>query len=682
MLMLQENNVTISRVEEDTSLIEHTLCVSIEQTVEAVYESFQKDHEREFVGVVNKGLFVGLVGRGQLGFLLGSRYGFALYARHPIAQHLIEKHSSFQQGTPILDILKIVLSRDESTFYDDVAMLDGTRRFLGLVSVQKLVRLQSQLINDQINLAESQKQSLESKNSQLFRSLHQLKQSQGTLGILFENSALGVALVNSRGEIESCNFHAQSLLGIQSAIGNDITINLTGLVLPKMRAEFTDQLQRHETAWQDRSHQQGEFMLELPNHGPRLFRMFTNWISETGQVCILLDDITEQRLLERRVAQEERSFLLESLAGGIAHEINNKLSPILGYTELLMERTTEMGASELTNYLSIIRDCATESSKIIGQLLQLSRPANAEKSLCDLSEICEQAAAIVKFQLRKVDAEVVLDFSGQKLGIVADAPQLKQVLINLLINAAHAVEGRDTRKITIAGEIVGMNLKLTVSDTGYGISKEHLKRIYDPFFTTKAPNHGTGLGLSVCFTIIEQHNGHLDIKSEVGEGTQITILLPRGAESKVAKSASPQVDGVAFVVAGRPRVLVVDDEDFVTSLIQESLRTHLNCHVERASNGLKAIEILHVSTFDLIISDVRMGGLDGFGLLEWVRKERPDMVSHFFLITGDAGSADLNHKMENLGVQILRKPFRMAQLLEMSSRLIRNPSGTENRVIK
>ncbi len=653
------------------SLIEHSLCVDAGELVENVYQSFQYKYDQEFVAVVDQGKLLGLVGRGHLGFLLGSRYGFGLYARHAVALHMIESHSSFCEGTPLLEILKVALSRDNATFYNDVIITDRQDIYVGLVSMKKLVRLQSQLIHEQFQLAETQRRSLEIKNSQLFQSVHELKQSQGKLGILFENSALGVALLNARGEIESCNSRTQSLLGITTDHGHHL--DLASLVPLRMRRDFLDQLHRHESGAHDCVNLQSEFILELPVHGPRLFRMFSSWINETGQICVLLDDITEQRLLERRVAQEERSILLESLAGGIAHEINNKLSPILGYTELLLERTTAAGMTDLGDYCKIIRDCATESSKIIGQLLQLTRPPNSEKSICDLCEISHAAVAIVKFQLRKVDVEVIFDFAESKLSLIADPSQLKQVLINLLINASHAVEKSPVRQIRISARIVADSLLWTITDTGHGIRPEHLRRIFDPFFSTKGPSTGTGLGLSVCLSIIEQHKGSIDIKSEVNLGTQFLITLPRVEAKDIPTILQETAPAYSDNLALRSRVLVVDDEEFITSLIHETLRTELRCHVERASNGLKAIELLQTTDFDLIISDVRMAGMDGFALLDWVQANLPALLPHFFFITGDAGSADLNQKLETLGVEVLRKPFKMARLLTISARLLRRP---------
>ncbi len=205
-----------------------------------------------------------------------------------------------------------------------------------------------------------------------------------------------MALLSPSGEIETCNQHAGSLLGI--AAGGEHA-PLLEFLEPASRREFLLILQQHEKHNSDKLNSQTEFRLNLKERGRRLFRFFTSWIKETSQVCVLLDDITDQRKLELKAAQEERSATLDTLAGGVAHEINNKLAPILGFSELLLAEARRTGkSSETVQYCSIIRECAIDSSKIISQLLQISRPPAAEKQCCDLRELAEQVVAILRFR--------------------------------------------------------------------------------------------------------------------------------------------------------------------------------------------------------------------------------------------------------------------------------------------
>ena len=231
------------------------------------------------------------------------------------------------------------------------------------------------------------------------------------------------------------------MLGIDLSTQDEPT-HLPGLIQANERGRFLDLLRQLEIS-PPAAPNGGEFTLSLPGRGPRLFKFFLSWIQETGQICALLDDITEQRVLERRMQQKEKSVLLESLVGGIAHEINNKLSPIMGFADLLSQEMRKVPASaDLRHYCQIIRDSATESANIIRQLLQLSRPGKAEITRCDLKQMVQDAVqtAPVPFPQSRLPGPTG-PASSRNVSCRPDAAQLKQVIINLMLNAADAMEG-------------------------------------------------------------------------------------------------------------------------------------------------------------------------------------------------------------------------------------------------
>ncbi len=354
------------------SLVDHRESVSASGRLEDVYHYFE-EHQCKYVGVIAGEKFIGIAARAKIGFLLGARYGFSVYGRKPVSSHMLENALHIRLHTPLLNVLEAAFSRVGDEFHDDVALIDAEDRYLGMIPMQRLVRLQSQLISEKTRLAEQQQKALAARNQQLFASLHQLRQSQGRYDILFENSALGVALLSPSGGIETYNQHAGSLLGISPG---EEHVPLLELMEPASRREFLLVLQQHEKHHGSELNSQAELRLNLKGRGRRLFKFFTSWIKETGQVCVLLDDITDQRKLELKAAQEERSATMDTLAGGVAHEINNKLAPILGFSELLLTEARRTGkSSETVQYCSIIRECAIDSSKIISQLLQISLPA-------------------------------------------------------------------------------------------------------------------------------------------------------------------------------------------------------------------------------------------------------------------------------------------------------------------
>jgi len=652
-------------------LVEHQEAVEAEETTEVVYRKL-RGLPHEFVAVVTKRKLLGLVSRSQIGFLLSGQFGFSLHSRRPIAEQLHPSSLAVRRNTPLLEVFTLALSRGGESFYDDLALTDAEGNYLGIIPVERLVRLQSELITTQFREAEQQRQKLEHTNKELFRSLNELRQSRGQFEILFANSALGVALINMRGEVKTANSRLEALVKSKTDEANS-ELNLCSLVAPAEQPAFLRLLHEMERNVACAAPQTAEFTLHLPERGPRLFKFFTNWISETGQICVLLDDITEQRILERRMAQKERTALLESLVGGIAHEINNKLSPVVGYANLLAEELQGLRpTSNLSEYCLTIQKSAMESAKIIRQLLQLSRPHNVELQSCNLCTITREAVDFLRFRLRDGECEVQLDFPDKGNLVMADPGQIKQVVMNLVLNAVDAMEDTATRQLKLRISNVAENVCLEVSDTGHGIKPEHLRRIFDPFFTTKSPQRGTGLGLSVCFSVLQQHGGDIAVESVVGQGTTFKVMLRRSDKQATDPDANPAFFSSNRTVAPpgagkRARVLIVDDEEFITGMIQEVLRIKMNCCVDQTSDGNKAISRLRESSYDLVISDVRMPCLDGFGLYAWIRENQPRLSDKFLFITGDAGSTDLNSQLEQLGVPVLRKPFDLNHLTKVCS---------------
>ncbi len=648
-------------------LVEHRVAVPANLTVEATFETF-RGIPHEFMGVLEGDRFVGMVSRGQLGFLLGGRFGFAVHSRDPVRQHLLPNPACATPQESLLVVLDRVLRREGDDVYDDIALLDGDGRFLGVIPVQTMVRLQTRLILEQARLAEAQHAALEEKTRQLFRSVNELRQSQGRYEILFDNSVLGVALLNSQGEVETRNHQMERLLGLGPPDLGVAPVNLTRWVVPAERESFQRFLEHEVQAQPGDASLPSEFTLELPGRGRRLFRFFSSWIAETGQVCVLMDDITEQRVLERRVAQREKSALIESLVGGIAHELNNKLSPILGYADLLAAELADEGdPARLTEYCQTIRSSAVDSAKIIRQLLQLSRPETPDFAVCDLAGVATDALAILRYRFRQAAVEVIFEPPPAPVLILGDASQLKQVVLNLTLNALDAMDRSALRELRLVVQREPTYAVLALTDTGHGIASEHANRIFDPFFTTKSPDRGTGLGLSVCYSIVKQHRGEIQVDSVAGVGTTFRIQLPPAGETEVrlrahvaSTVAAPERAPVAL--PPRLRVLVVDDEDFITGLVQEALRRELKCHVDRVHTARRATERMLAEDYHLVISDVRMPETDGFGLVEWIRQHRPGLLERFLFITGDAGSRDLQDRLLSMRLPVLRKPFELPQL--------------------
>ncbi|MDR3671345.1 MAG: ATP-binding protein [Holophaga sp.] len=651
------------------ALVDHRESVPASLTVDQVFRSF-RNHPHTFVAVVDHGTYTGLISRAHLGFLLGTRYGFALHSEHLIQSHVLPDCLVASPAMPLLELLERALSRTGETFYQDVPLVDGDGGFLGIIPVPALVRAQSALFADQIQLAGTQRQELLTTNQELFRSLHQLRQSQGRYETLFQHSPLAVALLYPDGRIDTRNEQLQTMLGAGEGEGMP---NLADLMPPKHREAFLERLRLHESGMVLAPDDQAdEFQLRLAAGGERLFKFHTSLVRETGQICTILQDITEQRAVQRRMALSDKTALFESLAGGIAHELNNTLSPVLGYAELLTMRLEAEGDQPtLLSYCQRITKSTQESVRIIRQLLQLSRPATMELRKVDLRAILDEAVAIMRFRLRSSTVQLSLQVPESGVRILADAVQIKQVLINLLINAVDAMEHTIRKELTVRMTVRDGMAELRVQDTGHGIPPEKLNRIFDPFYTTKSAERGTGLGLSVCLGIVGQHRGEIAVSSVPGEGTLFTVQLPLApgageadpppASLEQALAPEPPVETMDL----RPRldVLVIDDEEYITSLVHELLRNRLGWRVEQVHDGREAIQRLESAPFDLVITDLRMPGLDGFALLGWIRDFRPALLPKVLVITGDSGSLSQDRELRDLGIPALKKPFTSDELV-------------------
>jgi signal transduction histidine kinase/ActR/RegA family two-component response regulator len=419
---------------------------------------------------------------------------------------------------------------------------------------------------------------------------------------------------------------------------------------------------------------------------PRVFgdqdvRMLT--AAATQVAPILTDARREQRrVVEQEVARRAKAELLETLAGGIAHELNNKLMPVAGYAELMLDEANRLGNADLREGCLTIRDSVFEAAQILRQLLQLSKPASSEFIVCDFRQIVEQAMTLVRFRLQESGTELIADLGDSEVLIDADAGQLKQVFVNIVWNALDAMEHVQGRSLTIGLQTSGQAVTLSFADRGPGIPRHVLPRIFDPFFTTKSASRGTGLGLSMCLAIVRQHGGEIRVSTTEGVGTSFLVTLP------VRQGGRPAVVAVEsrslVTVALNRRVLVVDDEDRLLQFAVDALSSKLDCSVDRARNGVEATAALERHAFDLVFSDVRMPHMNGVQLLHWMKQHQPHILKRTVFMTGDGSGAGLNRDIRREGCPLLRKPISVSGLVAAAERVINGarPAGSPSAVVR
>jgi signal transduction histidine kinase len=363
----------------------------------------------------------------------------------------------------------------------------------------------------------------------------------------------------------------------------------------------------------------------------------------------------EAKVRERtdQLLQTEKLAAMGSLLAGVAHELNNPLSVVLGRADLLAQ---QLAGSPLQSRAELIAEAAERCARIVKNFLALARQRSPERQAVQLNQIIQEAVELVAYPLRVDDVEVWLELAPSVPVLWADPHQLHQVLVNLITNAHQAMrQAPRPRRLTLAtrAESAAGRVVLRVADTGPGIPAEIQPRIFEPFFTTKPPAQGTGLGLSICQGIIEGHRGSIRVESPPGEGAVFVIELPVEAPP-VAERAGRAAEARPSVRRGT--ILVVDDEPEIAAVLAEMLSTDGH-EVETAANGRIALARLRERTYDLILSDLRMPKLDGAGLYRELERERPELLSRLIFLTGDELGGETTEFLQRTGAQALAKPF-------------------------
>ncbi|OLB35920.1 MAG: hypothetical protein AUH11_12905 [Acidobacteria bacterium 13_2_20CM_57_17] len=385
-------------------------------------------------------------------------------------------------------------------------------------------------------------------------------------------------------------------------------------------------------------------------------------------------DVTDLKRLEEQLIQAEKLAAMGQMLAGVAHELNNPLTAILGVTELLRERQGEDDSTK--RQLELTHRQARRAARIVQNLLEFSRPASPQKKPLDLNNLLERTLQLHEHSLRRNNVEVDFRLQPDLPGVIGDANQLIQVFLNLITNAEQAIrEVRDTGRIQIRAGRNGNQLAITVQDDGVGIRPESLPRIFDPFYTTKRPGGGTGLGLSICMSIIREHGGNIEAETLPAGGSAFTIYLPIApVESPGTPSAPPEpasappgeVRSAADLLTGRA-VLVLDDEESLRMLLQEGLSAH-GLRVGCAATTEEALALVTRSSYDAFLCDLHLSsggffvnGRDAAGrILQAAGAQKPTLI----YMTGDLieGSQEAEGQSEPV---CLQKPFRVSDVLSL-----------------
>ena len=385
------------------------------------------------------------------------------------------------------------------------------------------------------------------------------------------------------------------------------------------------------------------------------------------QILIMMKDITVKKRMEMRTMQTEKLTSLGLLTSGIAHELNNKLTPILGFADLL---DTHSLSSRDKKRLSVIISSADSAKSIVESLLKFSRNKPPEKVIFDMREIMKRTVNLYTPIIKKRGIKIIYEESKTALFVKADMNCLEQVLVNFINNAIDAIDdqpGCIWLRSTLRDDYVDIGIE----DTGPGIPEEFMSKIFDPFFTTKPKDKGTGLGLSICYGIVSDHKGEISLEN-TGKGAIARIRIPammQGIESEIFRAEGEEI--LPAAVKGEDRrsmIMVVEDEEDLLDLMVDTLSPYYD--VKTFNNGKKAYDHLDEHAWELIISDLRMPVMNGMELYHEVVKKYPVLKKRFMFVTGDTYDFEVKEFLENTGVVFLRKPFRIRELRDVVDKQI------------
>jgi PAS domain S-box-containing protein len=486
---------------------------------------------------------------------------------------------------------------------------------------------------------------------------------------MVENSVTGIYQILPEGRFLSVNASIANMLGYDSRedLLNNVANAIQLYVNPKRRSDLIRQLEEHGSV--------REFEVEY-------FRKDKSsiWVSlndravrnSVGKIAYLegtASDITDRKLLRAQLDQAQKMEAIGTLAGGIAHDFNNILAPIIGYTELSLNMVSE--DDKLAHNMRQVLSSANRAKDLVKQILSFSRKTGQANEPVQVSLVVREALKLLRSSLPStIEICLCLHPDAVDCTTLADQTRIHQVLMNLCTNAAHAMHDKGgTLTVTLENVDIGPHsgrripdlapgpyLKLSVADTGHGMDETVRQRIFDPYFTTKGPDEGTGLGLAVVYGIVKNFSGAIEVSSKPDEGAVFDVYLPRAEKIRRLFEDMP-----APLPAGHARILVVDDEKFIVDMIKDIL-DDLGYETVPKYSSIEALETFRArpEDFDLVVTDMTMPHLTGMDLAREILMIRPQIP--IILCTGFSDQVNGN-KTRRLGIKkLMMKPVSMRDL--------------------
>ena len=478
-----------------------------------------------------------------------------------------------------------------------------------------------------------------------------LRASEEQYRAMFNASIDGLALWNAAGEIVDTNPALWRMYGYSDRESSALPPG--GYMDPSYHAEFLRAVAAGESLHSEVTELRRDgTALELELHGvPMQYQGKPHALTITRDITEKKRSAAELAQQREKLYQREKLAALGSLLAGVAHELNNPLSVVVARAVLLEER----GDAATQTAATKIRTAAERCARIVRTFLAMARQQQPQRVPVAMNDVVSAALDITGYAVRTSGIELTLDLANDIPPVLADADQLHQVLLNLVINAQQSLQDRPPpRRIRLQSRFDGAAnvIRITVADNGPGIPTHLRARVFEPYFTTKPVGVGTGVGLAVSLGVVEAHGGTLTLSCPSEGGAVFTIALPAGEAAVLI----PDVRAFPQTNSGQHTILVVDDEAEIREALVEILAGARH-KVTTAASGREALERLATERFDVILTDIRMPDLDGHALYREIELRWPEQATRVVFVTGDTLASALPEFVCDSGRPVIEKPF-------------------------
>lgn len=512
--------------------------------------------------------------------------------------------------------------------------------------------------------------------TELYAARNELQEAKALLQTIFDNVPAELYLRRLDGQYLMANKWALEFYGYTEADLPSLTAETfdTGDEVAKSRQAQRELLETGRPVTREYHHKvKGRDAVILNTIFP--LRNASGEIDRIGGVSTDITELSNARLALRQAQdnlhQNEKLAALGQLLAGVAHELNNPLAVVLGRAAILQEK---LAGTPHEPPLQKLREAANRCARIVKTFLAMARQTGPRRALTDVDEMVEAALEMTTYSLRKANVVWNVTRLEDALKIEVDEDQIVQVLINLILNAQHALEAVEgDRRLDIQAFLCpsGEWVHLTIADNGPGVPDDISTRIFDPFFTTKAVGQGTGLGLSVCKSMVEAHGGKLVHFKTDGGGASFRISLPVGGKAAASDGDEDGTAGQSHIIG---RILIVDDEIEIAAILADCL-TPLGIDCVIATDGQSALGRLAEASFDGIFCDVSMPGMDGITFYNALKETNPLLARHLIFISGDVLHREWDRLKASVDRPVIEKPFDPRHVRDAALSLLGKEGG-------